>query len=183
MSTKKGSFLNNFLGGVLFLAMLGIWSLAYPWLDIPDKLIETNWFHISSLTFINGISSGWADDIAAHYFFSDSHQATQAFKHAILIGEAQYSTEIAICNVLGAFLSIGGVIAVFLARLATTSGNAFIIAFLAEIAEGIVFHIGYYTTVGEISLSGFEVVITLVVAVIMGCIAMAVHGKYKKATQ
>lgn len=159
--------------------VVGIFLLIFlfSWLGIPDKPNEINAFQIASLTFANGIFDGWADNIATSFFHSNPDAAKEAYRYAILLGEQQHATATAIFNLLGAFLSIGGVIAVIAARNAKSTKEAFSLAFWAEIAESVVFHAGYYTTVGVFAVSQIEVLITLVVAVAMGGIAMWARRK------
>jgi hypothetical protein len=147
-------------------------------LSIPDHPSKVDHFDIAALVFLNGVFDGWADDIAAHFWYATPTAATEAFRNAILTGERDYPVQNAIFNVLGAFFSIGGVLAVYVARQASNAKQAFKLGFGAEIVESIVYHIGYYTTVGSSALSREEVVITLFVAVVMGFVAMGMRKKH-----
>lgn len=173
MSTKKNDTLEGALGIIFLLIFL------FSWLSIPDTSVPSG-FDIASLTFANGIFDGWADNLAVKFLYADYQQesAKEAFRNAILIGEKDFPMATAIFNVLGAFLSIGGVIAVWVARSAANSSEAFSFGFWAEVIESIVFHAGYYTTVGESSVTGMEVVITLIVAVIMGIVAVQINRRH-----
>lgn len=180
--TKKNNSSDTFWGAV---GMLILITFLFSWLSIPSKDTEVSGFEISSLTFANGVFDGWADDLAIKLFHSDSSydksSAKASFRSAILRGERDHPTATAIFNVLGAFFSIGGLIAVWVARSADNAKQAFNFGFWAEIIESVVFHAGYSATVGKVSLSGVEVAITLVVAVIMGTVAVQVNKRYHAA--
>ncbi|MDZ4262935.1 MAG: hypothetical protein U1B30_11475, partial [Pseudomonadota bacterium] len=68
---------------------------------------------------------------------------------------------------------------IWLARSAASSNEAFKLGFWAEIVESVVFHTGYYATVGATALSGAEVILTLAVAVFMGGVATQINKKYR----
>lgn len=181
MASKNG---DSFLGVVFGFIVL---AFLFAWLTIPSEKKELSGFQISSLTFANGIFVGWADDLTIKLFHSDSsydkEAASTAFRGAILKGEQEYPMATAIFNLLGAFFSIGGLIAIWLARSAANAKEAFNLGFWAEIVESVLFHTGYYTTVGASAITGAEVLITLVVALIMGGVATQINKKYRLMTQ
>lgn len=176
-ANKNGDTFWGAVGGLILLAFL------FSWLGIPTSDTKLTGFEISSLTFANGVFDGWADDLAVKLFHSDtsyeSSTAKEAFKHAILKGERELPVATAIFNVLGAFFSIGGLIAVWLARNADGAKQAFSLGFWAEIIESVVFHAGYHATVGHTALSGMEVVITLIVALVMGTVAVQINKRHQ----
>ena len=179
MAKKKEDTIGAFFGGIIVLAFL------FSWLAIPENNRMANGFEIASLTFANGVFSGWADDIAIHLFHSNYHHekeaATAAFRNAILWGEQHHLLVTVIFNLIGAFASIGGVVAVWLARFAGSTKQAFQFGFWAEIAEAFAFHLGYKTTVGHWAVSQEEVGITLIVAVIMGLFAIRINKGASKS--
>ncbi len=181
MSTKNSDSFGGVVFGLILLTFL------FAWLTIPSEKNEVNAFQVSSLTFANGVFDGWADDLAIKLFHSESNHnkesARIAFRGAILKGEQEFPLATTIFNLLGAFFSVGGLIAVWLARSAANTSEAFTLGFWAEIIESLVFHIGYYKTVGSSSVTGQEVLITIVVAVIMGFVAQQVNKKYGNRTQ
>lgn len=177
MAQKSSDTFGGIFVGLIILAFL------FAWLSIPGEQGKVNAFQISSLTFANGVFDGWADDLAVRLFYSDSayekQSALSAFREAVLKGEQEYPMATAIFNLIGAIFSIGGVIAVWLARSAASSKEAFNMGFWAEIVESVVFHAGYYATVGKSSVSGMEVILTLVVAVFMGAVATQLNKKHR----
>jgi len=178
MAKKDDDTIGTVFGGIIILALL------FSWLGIPSNTRQANGFEIASLTLANGVLAGWADDIAVQLFHSDSvsaqQAATAAFRDAILLGERQHFWVTVIFNLIGAFLSLGGVIAIWLARSASSAKQAFSMGFWAEIAESFSFHLGYKTTIGHWAVSQEEVGITLMVAVIMGLLAIRINKSYGK---
>ena len=178
MAKKNDDAWGAGLVGIVVLVFL------FAWLAIPGEKGSVNGFQIASLTFANGVFDGWADDLAVKLFHADStyqkEAALNAFRDAILKGEREYPLATAIFNLLGAIFSIGGLIAVWLARSAANAKDAFNLGFWAEIVESAVFHAGYFATVGASALSGVEVLITLVVAVLMGVVAIQLNKKQRQ---
>jgi hypothetical protein len=176
MANKKSG---SGLGGGLVALFLLFFMLS--WISIPSKQEPIDGFDIASLTFANGVLSGWADDAAVKILYSDNTysggHARDSFRTAILLGEATFPLVTIIFNLLGAFASVGGVVAVWLARNASTKGAAFKLGFFAEIGESIAFHTGYFTTVGHWSVSEMEIGITFIVALIMGGVAVVMNKK------
>lgn len=174
------------MGGKIFAGFLIVMllGLTFGWLAIPSKATALELLDIASLTFANGILVGWADDLAIFLFHSDSevtkNAALHAFRNATLYGESAFPRTVAIFNLVGAFLSIGGVVAVWLARSASTTGGAFRLGFFAELAEGVIYHIGYYATTGLVIVSKEEIGISVIVALIMGGVATTVFKRTKR---
>lgn len=179
MAKKKSSEFEAFIGAIILLLMV------FSWLTIPDERGDVDGLRITSLAFMNAIFDGWADDIAVELFHSGSgyaaNHATDAFKNAILRGEQEYMVPVIIASIVGAFLSIGGVIAVWFARFAATPTQAFAIGFWAEIIETGVFLVGYHRTVGIWAISHIDAIITLAIAVVMGFIAMKLNKSMRQA--
>lgn len=164
------------IGALLFLI------LAFSWLTIPGSN-GVNGFQVASLSFANGVFVGWADNIAALIMGGSSQEQSRIlsdFRQAILTGESHYPVVVLIFVIIGTFLSVGGVIAVWMARSASSSGEAFKLGFFAEIAEGVVYNVGYYATTGKNGVSPEEIGLTLVAALIMGMIAIGVNSGARK---
>ena len=178
MAQKNSSIdsLAPFFWGAIFLA------LALYWLTIPTAETITG-LHTASLAFANGIFVGWADNIAA-WLLTDTEQdrlfALKKFRDAILIGERESPVLVAVFVLFGTLLSIGGVIAVWMARSAASLGAAFRLGFFAEIAEGVAYNVGYYATTGKSGVSTEEAGITLIVALFMGIVAIFVFRRARK---
>jgi len=156
-------------------------ALALGWLSIPDS-DGVSGFQVASLSFANGVLVGWADNIAAAVLSSNDYEKERmlaAFRNAILAGEQQYPVAVLIFVIIGTFLSVGGVVAVLLARSAKSSGEAFKLGFFAEIAEGVVYNVGYYATTGVNGVTPEEIGLTLVAAIIMGLVAVGVRRSKK----
>lgn len=171
---------NNSFGAVV--VVFGGLVLMFVWLTIPAGDVA-NGLQIVSLAFANSVFVGWADDIAASIFSASAYERSQmitAYREAILAGERNLQVAVLIFTLLGTFLSIGGVIAVLMARSATSYGQAFAFGFFAEIAEGVAWHLGYFATVGRSVVSMEEIGMTLIVAIIMGFVAMSVYSKAAK---
>lgn len=131
---------------------------------------------IASLIFANGLFSCWADNIFVWLFYSDNlvtqSAAQNAFRNYILYGEANHPIIMLVFNLLGAFLSFGGVFAVWLGRSAENMTNAFWLVFTAEIAESAIFLFGYQATTGLFIFSFEEGVISPIIATIMGIVGI-----------
>lgn len=161
-------------GGVVIFIIAALFSLT--WLTIPGSDDITG-MQVMSLAFANGILVGWADNLAVALFHDGSSSALNDFSRAINIGERKFPVPILICTIIGTFLSIGGVIAVLMARSAESVGQAFALGFFAEIGEGIVYNVGYYATTGRNGVTPEEIGVTFIVAIIMGFVAMGVNSR------
>ncbi len=141
-------------------------------------------FEAASLAFANGIFVGWADDLAVKFLYDDSEATMEAalrsFRQAVLISELYFPITSMVFLMIGMVFSIGGLIAVWLARNANDMKHAFSLGFGAEVAEAVVFHIGYYYTTQKVSITQNEVFITIGVGVLMGCVAMKVYSDHRK---
>lgn len=153
------------------------------WKDIP-KNNNIKGSDVFALALADGALVGWASKIGAGWFYPDSGiskvRAEKVYVDVMNYGEQYHSSAITWGLVIGTFISIGGVIAVWMARSASSVGEAFKLGFFAEIAEGVVYHVGYITTMGRSTLSTEEVGITLVVAIIMGLVAMGAYNSHHK---
>ena len=174
MSDKKRFSDKPIFGIFIFLGV----CFVIVFISIPSLERSINEVEVFSLNFVNGIFIGWADNIWA-LTYDNPAQASAAYKNVILIGESEHPKATLWGNLIGSFLSFGGVAAVIYAANAPTFAKAFSYGFYAEITEAIAWHVGYTTTTGVSALSGVEVVITLIIAVIMG---FAAQGNYKRAS-
>lgn len=168
--------------GIVAIAML---MLAFSWLRIPSASVgEIDEIHLASFAFADGLLDGWADELAIKLFHSDNpFQQTLAnlrFRTAVDMLEQQHPTMNAIFLLLGSIFSVGGMIAVWVARNADNEAHAFKLGFWAEIAEFVAYHTGYYSTMQRSALSGEEILITLCVACLMGYVAKRVYRSYCK---
>lgn len=179
MTAKQDEKAGGVIAGIVLLALLGGW-LAIP--STPAH--EINGFHVASLTFTNGILDGWADDVAAWLFNQEKPWAEQealaSYAHAILKGRAEYPKVDLVFNIMGAIFSVGGLVALWLARAADGPKQAFLLGFFAEVIEGAVFVAGEYATIGRYSMSSTEVVLTLVLGVFMGFVAIFINDHHKR---
>ena len=110
---KESTFFDKlFLGGFSLFAI----ALSITWIAIPGAK-ELSGFHIASYALADGIFVGWADELAIKIFHSDNtFQAKEAFKYVTLFGQQYHPGTYAIFILIGTFFSIGGVIAVWIAR-------------------------------------------------------------------
>lgn len=175
MANSSSNAEGGAVGGVILLVII----MAAVTCSIPGSS-SYNIAQIASLFFMNGILVGWADNLATAFFFDGSSSAARDFRDAILTGERHYPITVLIWVIIGTFLSVGGVIAVLMARSASSSGEAFKLGFFAEIAEGVIYHIGYFVSTDRVGLTPEEFGLTFVAAIIMGFIAMGVHSGAKK---
>lgn len=164
------------------LAIIGIVSLF--WLNIFYGTGQVSEAETASLSFANSVMVGWADDIAVNALYHNDYYAKQSavelVQQTVNYGHYEYPDTTAIAAFIGGFFSIGGVVAVMLARSAQSAMGAFKLGFFAEIAEGLLYQLGWYATMGSFSVSNMEIILTLVTGLIMGVIAIAVHSQHKK---
>ena len=170
-------------GSGIAIGIFALLLLSLSWLSIPSAS-EITGMHIASFSFIDGILVGWADEAYVWLFHSEEPEmariVTKAFRGAALLGEEEHPITVLIFLLLGTIFSIGGVIAVWVARNADNLNHAFALGFWAEIVEAGAYHTGYYHTMQKSALSFEEVGITVVVAIVMGLVAQSVWKKYHK---
>lgn len=158
--------------GILFVAAI---ALSLFWLLIPEYGL--NRFLAASYAFGDGVFVGWGDELATSILYQDDEyakaEAMEIFARAAVVVPREYPNLSMIFLILGTFLSIFGMIAVWFAKNAKSRGDAFKLGAGAEIGEGVLYHTGYYNTVGEWVVSPLEIAATAVIAVLMGLIAMA----------
>jgi hypothetical protein len=156
----------------------------FAWLRIPELERPPNTFELASFTFANNIFSGWGDELATYFLYSDTisqkENSMSAFKATTIICEKVYPILNTVFSILGALFSIGGAFAVFAARGATSLTQAFSLGFSAEIVESVIYHLGYKSTVGEFSIPLVEIYVTLIIALIMGLVACFVYSGHVK---
>tara|TARA_R110000772_G_scaffold64081_1_gene143263 strand:- start:1482 stop:2009 length:528 start_codon:yes stop_codon:yes gene_type:complete len=145
------------------------------WMAIPSS--ELNGFLATVYAFGDGLLVGWGDELTVKIMHAENPRAASdamsAFRDAAVDGVEDYMWPTSIALLVGTFLSPLGVVAVWMARSAKTHGSAFFMGAGAEVFEGVLYHSGYYSTVGEWAVSSIEIIATGVVATIMGFIAMS----------
>ena len=177
MSNQKDT---SFIGCIVgFLAFCFGMYFLFGWATIGADRNNINEMTIMSLNFFNAFTIGWADDLVVSFFYDGSPSALANFAHALDVGDREYGFGTLLVNLIGSFVSLGGLIAIALAANASSAGAAFFMAFIAEIIEMAVWDAGYTATTGLPSFTVDSLMVTLVIGVVMGCVAVGVFNKFR----